>query len=81
MNKGQIIEAVQGALGDGVSKKDAEQAVAAVLGAIADGVRADGSVQLIGFGTFIVRERAARMGRNPKTGGSDAYQRFQVCRI
>ena len=68
MNKGQIIEAVQGALGDGASKKDAEEAVAAVLGAIADGVRADGTVQLIGFGTFVVRERAARMGRNPKTG-------------
>ena len=68
MNKGQIVEAVQGALGDGASKKDAEEAVAAVLGAIADGVRSDGTVQLIGFGTFVVRERAARMGRNPKTG-------------
>ena len=39
-----------------------------VLDAIADGVRKDEVVQLIGFGTFKVSHRAARMGRNPKTG-------------
>jgi len=68
MNKGQVVEAVQSALGEGASKKDAEQAVAAVLDTIAKGVKEEGTVQLIGFGTFVVRERAARMGRNPKTG-------------
>ncbi len=68
MNKGQLIEAVQGTLGGDTTKKSAEEAVKAVLENIAEGVRKDGSVQLLGFGTFEVRHRAARMGRNPKTG-------------
>ena len=68
MNKGELVEEVQKALGDDTSKRAAEDAVAAVLDAIANGVRKDGAVQLIGFGTFKVKSRAARMGRNPKTG-------------
>ncbi len=70
MNKGELVEKVQNALGGDTSKRAAEDAVAAVLDAIAAGVKKDGSVQLIGFGTFSVRSRAARMGRNPKTGES-----------
>ena len=68
MNKGELVEAVQKALGKDTSKRAAEDAVAAVLEAIAKGVKKDGAVQLIGFGTFKVKKRAARMGRNPKTG-------------
>jgi DNA-binding protein HU-beta len=68
MNKAELIESVQGALGKDATKRAAEDSVAAVLGAIADGVRKDLKVQLIGFGTFEVKNRAARMGRNPKTG-------------
>ncbi len=68
MNKGQLIEAVQGTLGGDTTKKASEEAVKAVLENIASGVKRDGSVQLLGFGTFEVRHRAARMGRNPKTG-------------
>ena len=68
MNKAELIEAVQGSLGKDATKRAAEDAVAAVLGAIADGVRTEGKVQLIGFGTFQVKNRKARMGRNPKTG-------------
>ncbi len=68
MNKGELVEAVQKALGKDTSKRAAEDAVAAVLDAIAKGVKKDGAVQLIGFGTFKVKKRAARMGRNPKTG-------------
>jgi len=68
MNKTELIEAVQGKLDEGATKKQAEQAVSAVLGAISQGVVSDGKVQVIGFGTFEVKERAARMGRNPKTG-------------
>ena len=68
MNKGQLVEAVQKALGKETSKRAAEESVAAVLEAIAKGVKKDGAVQLIGFGTFKVKKRAARMGRNPKTG-------------
>ncbi len=70
MNKGELIEAVQKALGGETSKKAAEDAVKAVLESIAKGVKKDGTVQLIGFGTFEVRKRAARTGRNPKTGES-----------
>ena len=68
MNKAELIEAVQTAMGKEATKRSAEDAVSAVLDSIANGVRADQKVQLIGFGTFEVKNRAARMGRNPKTG-------------
>ena len=65
MNKVELIAAV--AEKAGLSKKDAEKAVAAVVSSI-EGALANGDkVQLIGFGTFEVRERAARTGRNPQT--------------
>ena len=68
MNKGELVESIQNALpGDDTTKKAAEEALAAVLQSIEDGVRKDESVQLIGFGTFEVRHRAARKGINPKT--------------
>jgi DNA-binding protein HU-beta len=68
MNKAELIEAVQNALGKDATKRSAEDAVAAVLESITSGVQNDGKVQIIGFGTFEVKHRAARMGRNPKTG-------------
>lgn len=66
MNKTQLIEAV--AAKADIKKKDAEAAVNAVTAAIADALKAGDKVQLVGFGTFEVKERAAREGRNPKTG-------------
>jgi DNA-binding protein HU-beta len=68
MNKADLIEAVQTKLGGDTSKRAAGEAVDAVLSAISKGVAKSGSVQLIGFGTFKVAKRAARTGRNPKTG-------------
>ena len=68
MNKGQLIDAVQGQLGD--SRASAEAAVNAVLDCVTSGVVSAGSVQIIGFGTFSVKHRAARAGRNPRTGSS-----------
>jgi len=68
MNKSELIEAVQKALGGETSKRAAGDAVEAVLEGIAKGVKKDKAVQLIGFGTFKVSKRAARLGRNPKTG-------------
>ena len=68
MNKSELTEAVQTALGTEATKREAEDAVAAVLDALAKGIKKDKLVQLIGFGSFKVTERAARMGRNPKTG-------------
>lgn len=53
-----------------LSKKDAEKAVNATIEAITEGLKSEGKVQLVGFGTFEVRERAAREGKNPATGAS-----------
>ena len=65
MNKVELIAAV--AEKAGLSKKDAEKAVAAVVSSI-EGALANGDkVQLIGFGTFEVKARGERIGRNPKT--------------
>lgn len=65
MNKTELIAAV--AENAGLSKKDGEKAVNAVLEAITGALVAGDKVQLVGFGTFDVKERAARVGRNPKT--------------
>ncbi len=51
-----------------LTKKDAEKAVNATLAAIENALANGDKVQLVGFGTFEVRDRAARIGRNPKTG-------------
>lgn len=68
MNKTELINAV--AAKAEISKKDAEKALTAVLGSIEEALKAGDKVQLIGFGTFEVKERAARTGHNPKTGES-----------
>lgn len=70
MNKAELVEAVQKALGKDATKRAADEAVEAVLDSIAKGIKKDKKVQIIGFGTFEVKKRAARMGRNPKTGES-----------
>ena len=68
MNKTELIAAV--AEKAELSKKDAEKAVAAVFASIEDALKAGDKVQLIGFGTFEVKERAEREGRNPSTGAT-----------
>ncbi|MBQ5889814.1 MAG: HU family DNA-binding protein [Clostridia bacterium] len=65
MNKTELIAAV--AEKAAISKKDADKAIAAFVDSITDALKAGDKVQLVGFGTFEVRERAARTGRNPKT--------------
>ncbi len=65
MNKADLIKVVEES---GLSKKDATTAVKVVFDAIADALAKGDKVQLIGFGTFEVRQRAAKQGRNPKTG-------------
>ncbi len=65
MNKTDLVNAVVAA---GFSKKDADKAVTTVFGAIEDALAKGDKVQLIGFGTFEVRERAAKEGRHPRTG-------------
>ena len=66
MNKTELIAAV--AEKTDLSKNDADAAVSAVLGAITDALKAGDKIQLVGFGTFEVRNRAAKQGRNPRTG-------------
>lgn len=66
MNKPELVEAVAEKVG--ITKKDSEKAVAAVLEGIADTLAKGEKVQLVGFGTFEVRHRNAREGRNPSTG-------------
>ena len=69
MNKQELIEAVLADKNAGYeTKAAAERAVNAVIDSITTGIKKDGHVQLIGFGTFQVRNRAARKGRNPATG-------------
>ena len=65
MNKTELVSAV--AEKAGLSKKDSEKAVAAVFDAITGALVAGDKVQLVGFGSFEVKERAARTGRNPQT--------------
>ena len=66
MNKAELIGSV--AEKAGIAKKDVEKAVNAVFAAIEEALAQGEKVQLVGFGTFEVRERAARTGRNPQTG-------------
>lgn len=69
MNKQNLIESVAG---DKNAALESKAAAARVVDAVIDGIKAglkkDGEVQLIGFGTFRIKSRAARKGRNPATG-------------
>lgn len=67
MNKSELIDAI--AEKGGVSKTDAGKALDATIASITEALKKKGdTVTLVGFGTFSVKERAARTGRNPKTG-------------
>ncbi|MGR3319258.1 MAG: HU family DNA-binding protein [Candidatus Anammoxibacter sp.] len=69
MNKQELIAAVASDKNANIeSKAAAERAINAVITGITAGIKKDGVVQLIGFGTFTVKSRAARKGRNPQTG-------------
>ncbi len=68
MKKTDLIEAIKEK--SGLSKKDAEKALAATLDAIIEAVAANDKVQLTGFGTFEQRQRNARTGVDPRTGNS-----------
>ena len=66
MNKTEFINAV--AEKEGIEKKCAEKAVNAVFATIAQELAKGEKIQLVGFGTFEIRERAEKQGRNPRTG-------------
>ncbi len=75
MNKTELVAAV--AEQAGLSRKDAEVAVKAFTDVVADALKNGDKIQLVGFGTFEVSERAAREGRNPKTGES---MKIEACK-
>jgi len=68
MNKSELIDAVANSAG--LSKADATKAVDAFASTVSGALKKGDQVTLVGFGTFTVRERAARTGRNPRTGAS-----------
>lgn len=66
MNKSELIDAI--ASGADVSKASAGRALDSAIGGITGALKSGDSVSLVGFGTFSVKHRAARAGRNPQTG-------------
>ena len=66
MNKSELVDAVSNAAE--LSKSDAARAVDGVIGAITQALKSGDQVTVVGFGTFLVRQREARAGRNPRTG-------------
>ena len=68
MNKSELVDAIADA--SGLSKADSGRAVDAMVGSVTAALKGGDTVSLVGFGTFSVRERAARTGRNPRTGES-----------
>lgn len=66
MNKAELTDAI--AESAGLTKADAGRALDGLIDAVTDALKSGDSVSLIGFGTFTVKERAARQGRNPQTG-------------
>jgi DNA-binding protein HU-beta len=68
MNKAELIEAMADAAD--ISKAAAARALDGMVDAITDAMKAGDQVSLVGFGTFSVKERAARQGRNPQTGAA-----------
>lgn len=76
MNKTELVAALSEKAE--VSKKDAEKVLNAFIETVQDAVKADDKVQLVGFGTFESRERAAREGKNPQTG---AKIQIAACKV
>ena len=76
MNKAELIDHI--ATSADISKASAARALEATLGAITETLKVGNSVSLVGFGSFAVTQRAARVGRNPKTG---AEVRIEAAKI
>jgi nucleoid DNA-binding protein len=68
MNKSELIEAV--AKSTGLSKADSDRAISAVVEHVTKALKKGSTVALVGFGTFKISKRNARMGRNPQTGAA-----------
>jgi DNA-binding protein HU-beta len=76
VNKNDLVDAV--AERTGLAKSDAARAVEAVLGTVTEALQKGDQVALSGFGTFVAKARAARTGRNPRTGEAIAIPASRV---
>jgi len=79
MNKGELIDAIAGDAG--LSKADAGKALNAFVTNVTGSLKKGNSVQLIGFGTFSISNRAARAGRNPQTGATIQIKAKKVAKF
>jgi len=68
MNKSELVDAI--AENSELSKADSSKALDAVIKSVGDALKNNDQVTIVGFGTFLVRQRAARTGRNPQTGAA-----------
>jgi len=68
MNKAELVEEVSGEVG--LSKRETQKVIDAIIGTIGDTLAEGEKVTLVGFGTFGVKQRKARAGRNPQTGAT-----------
>ena len=76
MNKTELTAAM--AENSGLTKKDCEAALAAFTGAVESAMKSGDKIQLVGFGSFEVKARPARVGRNPRTGEPMTYPACKV---
>jgi DNA-binding protein HU-beta len=68
MNRGEFVAAISEH--SGLTKADADRALEAVFKVVKKTLKSGDSISLVGFGSFVVRKRAARTGRNPRTGAT-----------
>ena len=68
MNRGEFVAAISEQ--SGLTKADSDRAVEAMFKVVKKTLKSGDSISLVGFGTFVVRKRAARSGRNPRTGAT-----------
>ena len=68
MNRGEFVAAISEQ--SGLTKADADRAIEAMFKVVKKTLKSGDSISLVGFGTFVVRKRAARTGRNPRTGAT-----------
>ena len=79
MNKTELVDHIAGSAD--ISKAAATRAIDALIGAVKTTLKKNGSVTLVGFGTFTVGKRAARTGRNPQTGETIKIKAKKVARL
>ena len=79
MNKGELVDAI--AADAGLSKADAGKALNSFVSNVTGSLKKGNSVQLIGFGTFSISNRAARSGRNPQTGATIQIKAKKVAKF